>query len=87
MPELKLATGGIINLPNRGVPLGYGVRGGESGIEGVVPLTDSQAMAFLGSEIGKNVKIVATIPVYMGNRQVAREMRNIMAEDNFASNR
>ena len=87
LPELKLATGGIINLPNRGVPLGYGVRGGESGIEGVVPLTDSQAMAFLGSEIGKNVKIVATIPVYMGNRQVAREMRNIMAEDNFASNR
>ena len=82
----KLASGGIINQPGRGVPIGSAV-GGERGMEGVIPLTDSQQMALLGEAIGKYININATIPVYVGNRQLARELRKIDAEDNFAYNR
>ena len=77
----RLASGGIINRPGRGVAIG-----GERGREAVIPLTDSQQMALLGQEIGKNVTIVATIPVSVGNRQVAREVRRINAEDEFGYN-
>jgi hypothetical protein len=78
----RLAKGGIINMPGKGVALG-----GEVAPEGVIPLTDSQQMAILGEAIGKYVTINATIPVYAYNRQVAREVRRIEAEQNFALNR
>lgn len=83
LPRLKV--GGIINMPNKGTMLGSAI-GGESGKEGVLPLTDTQAMAELGKEIGKWININATVPVYVGNRQIAREIRKIDAEDNFAYN-
>jgi len=84
----RLAKGGIINMPGRGVPLGGGLaRGGEVAPEGVIPLTDSQQMALLGEAIGKYVSINATVPVYVGNRLVLRELKRIEAEDNFAYNR
>lgn len=82
----RLAKGGIINQPSRGVPVGNAIAG-EKGQEGVIPLTDSQQMALLGEAIGKYININATIPVYVGNRQIARELRKIDAEDNFAYNR
>lgn len=81
----RLAQGGIINMPGRGVPVGTAI-GGEHGAEGVIPLTDSQQMALLGEAIGKYININATIPVYVGNRQIARELRKINAEDEFARN-
>ena len=77
----RLAVGGIINRPGRGVAIG-----GERGAEAVVPLTDSQQMALLGETIGKHVTVVATVPVYVGNRQIAREVRKINAEDEFGYN-
>ena len=83
LPRLK--TGGIINMPNKGTMLGSAI-GGESGKEGVLPLTDTQAMAELGREIGRWININATIPISVGNRQIAREMRRINAEDSFAYN-
>lgn len=79
----RLAKGGIINLPGRGLPVALG---GERGAEGVIPLTDSQQMALLGEAIGKYININATVPVYVGNRQIAREIRKINAEDDFAFN-
>ena len=82
----KLAVGGVVNQPGRGVPLGNAIIG-ERGAEGVIPLTDSQQMALLGEAIGKYININATVPVYVGNRQVAREIRKINAEDDFAYNR
>lgn len=82
----RLASGGVINRPGRGIPLGSAI-GGERGAEGVIPLTDSQQMALLGEAIGRYITINATIPVYAYNRQVDRQMRRIQAEDNFASNR
>ena len=81
----RLAKGGIINMPGKGVPVGSAI-GGERGAEGVIPLTDSQQMALLGEAIGKYININATIPVYVGNRQIARELRKIDAEDEFARN-
>ena len=36
-------------MPNKGTMLGSAI-GGESGREGVIPLTDQQAMAQLGAE-------------------------------------
>lgn len=83
LPRLK--TGGIINMPNKGTMLGSAI-GGESGKEGVLPLTDTQAMAELGKEIGRWININATIPISVGNRQIAREIRRINAEDDFAYN-
>ena len=82
----RLAKGGIINMPGKGVPVGSAV-GGERGAEGVIPLTDSQQMALLGEAIGKYININATVPVYVGNRMVARELKRINAEDDFAYNR
>lgn len=81
----RLATGGIINQPGRGVPIG-GAIGGEAGREGVLPLTDERAMAMLGKEIGKWITINANIPVSVGNRQLGRVVKQIMAEDDFAMN-
>ena len=40
----------------------------------------------LGQAIGRYISINATVPVYVGNRQVARELKKIEAEDDFASN-
>ena len=81
----RLAVGGIVNMPSRGVPIG-GAIAGESGAEGVIPLTDSQAMETLGATIGKYISISATVPVYVGNRQIAREIKKINAENDFATN-
>lgn len=82
----RLAKGGIINMPGRGVPVGSAI-GGERGQEGVIPLTDSQQMALLGEAIGKYININATVPVYVGNRMLVREIKRIKAEDDFAYNR
>ena len=81
----RLAKGGIINQPGRGIPVGSAI-GGERGQEGVIPLTDSQQMQLLGESIGKYINLNATIPIYMGNRQIAREIKKINAQNDFAFN-
>ena len=81
----RLATGGIINQPGRGVPVG-GAIAGEAGREGILPLTDRQAMQELGKEIGKWITIQNTTPVYIGNRQIARVINEINADREFATN-
>lgn len=82
----RLAVGGIINNPGAGVPYRNSIIG-ERGAEAVVPLTDSQQMALLGEAIGKYININATVPVYVGNRQIAKEIKKINAESDFAYNR
>ena len=85
LPRLK--TGAIVNMPNRGTLVAGGSAiGGESGREGVIPLTDQQAMAQLGAEIGKNVVVNLTNITKVGNRQIAREIKQINAEQEFAYN-
>ncbi len=83
LPRLKV--GGIVNMPNKGTLVGGAVTG-ESGREGVIPLTDQQAMAELGAEIGRNVVVNLTNITKVGNRQIAREIKQINAEQEFAYN-
>lgn len=78
----RLAKGGIINQPGRGVAIG-----GESGPEGVIPLTDSQQMERLGEAIGRYITVNASIINTMNGRVISRELKTIQNENNFAFNR
>ena len=82
----RLASGGIINMPGRGVPLAR-ARGGENGAEGVIPLTDSQQMMLLGEAIGKYVTINANIINSMNGRVISRELQRVQNDSDFAYNR
>lgn len=84
--EIKLAKGGIINNPGRGVPLTSNVVGGEVTREGVIPYTDAQFMQELGSAIGKYITINANITNTMNGRVISREMKKIQNADDFAFN-
>ena len=79
----KLAVGGIINQPGRGVPLAMG---GERGAEGVIPLTDAQQMQKLGEAIGRYITVNASITNTMNGRVISRELKQIENEENFAFN-
>ena len=82
----RLAKGGIVNMPGRGIPVGSAI-GGEHGAEGVIPLTDSQQMALLGEAIGKYITINANITNTMNGRVISRELQKINNESDFAFNR
>lgn len=78
----RLAKGGIINMPGRGVAIG-----GESGKEGVIPLTDSQQMALLGEAIGRYITVNANITNTMNGRVISRELQRVQNDSDFAYNR
>ena len=83
----RLAVGGLINNPGRGVPLGGGSAiGGEAGREGVIPLTDSQAMETLGEAISRYITINANITNSMNGRVISRQLQQIQNERSFAYN-
>ena len=87
IPQIpKLAVGGIVNMPGRGVPINGAITG-EAGREGVIPLTDSQAMETLGATIGKYININLTNITKLDNRQIAKEQKKINAQSDFAFNR
>ena len=81
----RLAVGGIINQPGRGIPY-HGAVIGERGAEAVVPLTDSQQMELLGQTIGRYITINANIPVNMNGRTISRELKQVQSEQEFACN-
>lgn len=78
----RLATGGVINMPGRGVALG-----GELGPEGVIPMTNKSAMELLGRTIGEYVTINANITNNMNGRLISRVMREVNAQQDFLYNR
>lgn len=82
----RLAKGGIVNMPGKGVPVG-GAIAGERGPEAVLPLTDSQQMALLGEAIGKYITINANITNTMNGRVISRELQRVQNENDFAYNR
>lgn len=82
----RLAKGGIINQPGRGIPVGSAI-GGERGQEGVIPLTDSQQMQLLGEAIGRYVTINASITNTMNGRVISRELQKVNNANDFAFNR
>lgn len=86
VPQIpKLAKGGIVNMPSRGIPIG-GALAGERGAEGVIPLTNSQQMALLGEAIGKYITINATVVNSMNGRVLSREIQKIQNQSDFAMN-
>ena len=72
-------------MPNKGTMLGSAI-GGESGKEGVIPLTDQQAMAELGREIGRHVLVNLTNITTMNGRVIGRELKQVQSEQEFAFN-
>lgn len=84
--QKKLATGGIVNLPNKGVPVGNAIAG-ESGKEGVIPLTDPSAMAQLGQEIGRWVNISLQNNMVVDGRVLATATNNQINKERFLLNR
>lgn len=83
LPRMK--TGGIANIPNKGVNIGSAIVG-ESGPEGILPLTDLNTMEILGENIGKHVTINLDITNTMSGRVVSRILKEIKADDDFAFN-
>lgn len=81
----RLATGGIVNMPGRGVDIG-GAIAGEAGKEGVLPLTNPQAMSELGREIGKWINVNNVLNNYMDGRLIQRSMNKRNQELAFATN-
>ena len=72
-------------MPNRGTLVG-GAIAGESGREGVIPLTDTQAMEELGRSIGRYITVNANIVNTMNGRVISRELKQIQNEQDFAYN-
>lgn len=81
----KLAVGGIVNNPGRGVSL-HDIRTGESGAEGILPLTDPNAMSELGYAIGKWITVNLTNVTKLDNRTISKEQKKINNEKSFATN-
>lgn len=79
----RLATGAIVNLPGKGVPIGIA---GESGQEGVIPLTDPTAMEMLGEAIGRYITMNLVNNVNLNGRQIAREVKKINSQNAFMLN-
>ena len=83
----RLATGAIINNPGKGVPVAGGrAIAGEAGMEGILPLTDSQAMEILGKEIGKWVVINLQNITKLDGRTISRQLSKLSKEKSFARN-
>ena len=80
VPQIpKLAVGGIVNNPGRGVPAIIG----EAGAEAVLPLeNNTEWMDILADKIGGNV----TIPIYMDGKKIATYVVDIQKKKAFAMN-
>lgn len=81
-----MATGGIIDVPKRGVPLATNVIGGEAGAEGVLPLTDENTMRRLGQEIARWIVLNIQLNNYIDGRLLAKYIKQIMNGQEFSRN-
>ena len=81
-----MATGGIIDVPKRGVPLASNVIGGEAGAEGVLPLTDENTMRRLGQEIAKWIVLNVQLNNYIDGRLLAKYIKQVMNGQEFSRN-
>jgi len=82
----KCASGSIINNPGRGVYLGNNTIGGESGREGLIPLTDPNAMLELGETIAKFIPINITNVTKLDSKILNKETKIISNDMDFIRN-
>ena len=80
----RLARGGIVNQPGRGVMMGSYVAG-EKGPEAVIPLND-ETISRLGNAIAKKITVNADITLELESRVLARVMQEINNDTKFARN-
>ena len=81
----RLAAGGIVNMPGRGVMVGSAIAG-EKGREGVVPLDNKQSLETIGRTIAKYASFNADITLEIENRVLARVQKELNADRQFARN-
>ena len=78
----KLARGGIVNNPRKGVPL----IAGEAGAEAILPLdNNTEWMDTLAEKIRAGAQSIV-IPIYLNSRKIAEEVIDLTKQRNFATN-
>ena len=82
----KLARGGIVNQPGKGVMMGSYLAGEGQSPEAVIPLDDI-TMNRLGEAIASHMTINANMNNYMNGRLISREIQKIQNQTEFAVNR
>lgn len=80
----KHATGGIVNLPGRGVPVNHVA--GEAGREGIIPMDNESQMQLLGQTIAKYVNINNIVNNYMDARKINSILQESANEQRLANN-
>ncbi len=81
-----MATGGIIDVPKKGVALRDDIIGGEAGPEGVLPLTNDSTMERLGREIGKWVSVNVDLTGKIDKYTLFRILKKIQNNEEFNRN-
>lgn len=82
----KLAKGGVINNPGKGVYTGSAIAG-EAGREFYMPLQDEQMLSLVGEAIGKYITVDLTNITNLDGRQIARKVEQINQNNKFVLNR
>ena len=83
----SLARGSIVNMPGRGVTYGGATMGEGLGQgEGIVPLSNEASLEKIGSAIAKHTHITINLTNEMDSRIIAKIMKEINNENNFATN-
>ena len=82
----KSALGSIVNNPGRGVYVGGNTIAGEAGKEGIIPLTDPNAMTELGETIGRYITVNLTNITKLDSKTINKENRTISNDMNFIRN-
>lgn len=77
----RLARGGIVNNPGRGVMMGNYIAG-ENGAEAVLPLTDDTLQ-----KLANMIPITVNLTNTMNGRVISRELQRVQNENDFAYNR
>ena len=77
----RLAQGGIVNNPGRGVMMGSYIAG-ENGPEAILPLTDGTLQ-----KLANMMPITVPVTVTMNGRVLSREIQRIQNQSDFAMNR
>lgn len=80
----RLARGGIVNNPGRGVPL----VAGESGREAILPLdNNTEWMDILAEKLSGNTSAQQiVIPIYLSGKQISKYIVDLQARQAFATN-
>lgn len=81
----RLAQGGIVNNPGKGVMMGNYIAGENR--EAVLPLTNPTTMAQLGEQIGKWVNLAIDNKMVVDGRVLASATNNQINKENFLMNR